>query len=379
MNKERDTLIDLGLSELVRALENQQHTEEAVDSNLLEEVPASFVNSTNKINEIRSPFGILADEGLWQKINELAEKRMNNSGKEGVEATLWWIKASLSLGTMPASILAAPLDSTARRMLALDEEVRLELLPIARQVAEDISISLNGSADNTIRESLDSLIIDLGGKEEKIAPAISLLPEWEDTVVDQRQYEKEQRQIKPKRKFLSVVALLTLCATGWFFWNENQNSQSEHYAARMNPELLLLQKENVPDQQLTLPVLNLKQSASQLDAVLYEMGPSAEPKDTKRVSTIKEQIDTSGPLEDQIPKSEQATDLKQQVSKESEKLFEAIADTEVHQAPNFRSEVVALLRSGDVVSVDRELGDWVRLRSQQGKPGYVLSSDLRRK
>jgi hypothetical protein len=374
VDNERNNLIDLGLSALIKSLET------AIQAPAAEEISIREVIETPQASTVLSPFAILADEGLWQKINELAERRMGTPGKEGIEATLWWIKASLSLGTMPAGILAAPLDSAARKALALEIGQRAELMPVAAQVAQEISTTLNGSADQTVRDSIDALLVDLGVKEKLQQLESLALPKWEDTSVIEQQ-KSSALKVKPRRfSFITSAALLTFLAACWFLFHKSTANNS-YDLPMIKPEMLALAAAPAVDQQLLLPSLALKQNASQLDAVLYEMGPRQEVKEIRRESTAKERVDTSGPFEDEMPRREIQQAEQQQAAltdADKEQLFEAVADTEVHQAPNFRSEVAAVLHIGDVVAVDRELGDWVRLRSQRGKPGYVLSSDLRR-
>jgi uncharacterized protein YgiM (DUF1202 family) len=53
-----------------------------------------------------------------------------------------------------------------------------------------------------------------------------------------------------------------------------------------------------------------------------------------------------------------------------------IVDTNVVDHPSYEARIIAKLREGDKVSVEARAGRWVRIRSRQGKTGYVFAQDI---
>jgi hypothetical protein len=53
-----------------------------------------------------------------------------------------------------------------------------------------------------------------------------------------------------------------------------------------------------------------------------------------------------------------------------------VLGTEVLAAPSHGSRIIARLRIGDRVAVERRIGSWFRIRSKKGKPGFVFAQDL---
>lgn len=71
----------------------------------------------------QDPFLALAQELKWEEVKLLAEKQLSTSGEKQtvpeIEARLWWIKSQLASGSVPTSILSAPLDSASARILEI--------------------------------------------------------------------------------------------------------------------------------------------------------------------------------------------------------------------------------------------------------------------
>jgi len=56
-------------------------------------------------------------------------------------------------------------------------------------------------------------------------------------------------------------------------------------------------------------------------------------------------------------------------------VYRVIARTDVLSRPTYRSYRVAVLVPGDKIQVDEDMGSWLRLKSRNGRPGYILAQD----
>ena len=56
-------------------------------------------------------------------------------------------------------------------------------------------------------------------------------------------------------------------------------------------------------------------------------------------------------------------------------VYRIVARTDVLSRPTYRSYRVAILEVGDKIQVDEDMGAWLRLRSRNGRPGYILAQD----
>ena len=215
------------------------------------------------------------------------------------------------------------------------------------------------------------------------------------------------------------VSLIVFSNLYWKEWLGNEQSIQ-------SPETELAQSQIVsaaPE----LPALSPSDNFSQLDAVFYGLGDNPERTDpsqtarpqqhlnqqtqqreiplhedvpTQESPREKIQIDTSGPIEDRRPRASNRQPLippgpdssndssrgsastndggqnRKMGGQKNDRFATVIQSTDVRRGPNFRSPVVSQLNKGDEVEVDDNLGDWVQIRSREGRIGFVLSSDL---
>lgn len=62
--------------------------------------------------KVEGPYERLYREERWNELGHYAESHLTHHGVEDPEARLWWVRAQLKLGGIPASILSASLEST---------------------------------------------------------------------------------------------------------------------------------------------------------------------------------------------------------------------------------------------------------------------------
>ena len=154
-----------------------------------------------------------------------------------------------------------------------------------------------------------------------------------------------------------------------------------------------------------------EEQAEKISASLVEAEPTSspiQPQATSRsdpsvqegaqsiqVAKRKEQINTRGPIEGEQYRSARSVErerpqnigeppLKGRDSSRrtpferdsNGKLYRATARVNVLSAPSYRGRVLGRLEPGDRLLVEGRLGSWMRLRSRQGREGYVLAQSV---
>ena len=127
--------LDLGLSTMLL----ESSGEPSPLSNSTESVLSSTETSPPEAeNILKNEFAVLASDNKWQELVAKTEKLLSESGDGDREARLWWIEGQLRLGSVPFTILAAPLDTVSKALL--DEQRRLDRLipsePALKEVRE---------------------------------------------------------------------------------------------------------------------------------------------------------------------------------------------------------------------------------------------------
>jgi len=99
----------------------------------------------------RSEYATLADQGRWAELLELTEQRTAGGGRGELAPRFWWVRASVALGTVPLSILSAPLDSVSAELAAGVKRGGAgggaELAPVAAALLADVSSRLVTNTD----------------------------------------------------------------------------------------------------------------------------------------------------------------------------------------------------------------------------------------
>lgn len=78
--------------------------------------PAALPIPSPEVKEPESEYQRLARESRWQELSQYCEGALASSSSE-IEARLWWARSQLELDEVPASILAAPVDSVSQLVL----------------------------------------------------------------------------------------------------------------------------------------------------------------------------------------------------------------------------------------------------------------------
>jgi hypothetical protein len=234
----------------------------------------------------------------------------------------------------------------------------------------------------------------------------------------------QQATQKNTRFRLSVIAasVLVLVTVLWFLPSLLEDPAVELPVAKLSPE--------APGHVLT--PLKRVDGVSTLDSVMYQVttrpSPLATPYEGAAMPQAAPQqqpaaqpkrpldiVDTSGPIERSIPPPEDDSDrssvapadwgmsrggpisgdrtmrplptpsLDETRSRapgeqfieryKNGKEFKILVRTKVLESPSFRAEAVTTLFPGDIILVEERIGDWLKVRSKRGSPGYVMYQD----
>ena len=100
----------------------------------------------------KNEYLLLAERRDWQGLLTLTEERTAGGGVGELEPRFWWVRASVALGTLPLSILAAPLESVTGEILVERKSGRGatlsdELVETAALLLTEVSANLIGRGD----------------------------------------------------------------------------------------------------------------------------------------------------------------------------------------------------------------------------------------
>jgi len=302
--------LDLGLSALVSEPKLEEHS--APPKAQAPSAPSEPAPEAEpKPDTPKSRFEILADEAKWKELSAACEEHKADSEISPLQAKLWWIKAQLKMDSMPASILAAPLD-TATKEIAESDQQKLGgsesfertrafaselLIDVASRLTSSIdrgfgiamlerAYRLSGCGAAELSKLIDLELESLGAKfersgemqvESEISRLKSLKAELPQAspkpfeLGDQsRQFETLAPPARPTRSNIRVVAslllLLTLAISTYFFYLARPGHVL--LAERVQPNFMDAAK----DGELSAPVLEPVQGLGGLDAVFYELG-----------------------------------------------------------------------------------------------------------
>lgn len=95
----------------------------------------------------RSEYALLADQGRWGELLALTEQRTAGGGHGELAPRFWWVRASVALGTVPLSILAAPLDTVSAELVLVLKRGganagAADLAPVAAALLAEVSSRL---------------------------------------------------------------------------------------------------------------------------------------------------------------------------------------------------------------------------------------------
>jgi len=345
----------------------------------------------------------LRDQGDWNEISILCEERIAAIGPTDVEARAWWVLSQRELG-LPFGLLTAPLESLSSDVLTVaDLEEDTKTIVVSLITAAVPLLIERGERDlgKVLSERARHLRPNMEGPVPVKPSEASVLP---------------QREKPPERRSGGYVLASILGLSALLSGVAMTRSQSEELSldTRFHPVYYAPPSPLIQNPHL-LPVTEM----SHLDAVLYDLDgrsspklpspkalPTTEPRkeeispvSLKRVK--KETVNTEGPLEpagflqnvEEPPplhsqeaspferggspvaiRAEQRQGEKATVHK-SARYYTILVRTEVYSGPTRTSPTIAELQKGDHIEVDAEVGEWFKIRSRKGSPGYVLSRD----
>lgn len=409
--------LDLGLSELLSEAPAERASS-AADSEGEKPEAADTVPQEEPREESR--YEQLARGAKWGELATLCERTLERG--DDVEARLWWIRAHLEGGSMPAAFLAAPFEAVCSRVT--DESIRdPQLLGLLSETARPLLERLKQGDDSdharSIEEQLSKIEPPVGTDaptfEQHVvrpssAPPVDAAPlATTATLYPRHTIEKVKRGSSlGTRAFLVVALLCFAAATAVVVW------------MLPLPSLLPLAEVSVAEEQfiaephdleLVLPSIVPRDRVNTLSSLFYDIQrdglgtPLPSPSDSQGQSSVtstetatvkkpKERVDTSGPIEGpefrerrlrfegrpplQAPRrsGEPSGRPAPRTRSNSSGIHYVLTRTSVLSEPNYKGTVLAELKRGDRVYVEARLGRWVRLKSIRGRGGFVLAEDI---
>lgn len=383
--------------------------------------------------QARSEFDALADERNWTEIVKRVELRIVDPND--LEARLWWIRGHLGAFSLPVAFLAAPMETVCRwargrplpdALTTLMRETGMIVLERLQEVGErDLAHSL--------RASLRSVgIVEPKGPRGRARRATSSFRSVEfqglspSHTTTESVGSTEVRQGKGMAILLLVIGLLAVVSF----------TQREGIESALFPELLGRAHEDFARDQFALdqmiPTSQRRDPGSRLGAVFYsfEAAPSgsdatgraaqgsgvgaSDDKSTRGSSSGQsggdggetpsdapdqhDSVNVKGPIEGEEFRNgigkrggAQADDPRPPLEGgppaavlpeadtpgfEVERIYRVLGHTDILSAPSFGGRPIGTLEYGDRVLGNGRLGRWIRLRSRQGRGGYVLAEDV---
>jgi len=119
--------IDLGLSSLVASLNKSESTKSELNSESKLELKLEETLLEKELSDSSSKkltediYSTLANQKKWGELSNLCENNMGTEDDGDPIVAVWWVRSKIELGTVPASILAAPLKRAAEKIIKFSE------------------------------------------------------------------------------------------------------------------------------------------------------------------------------------------------------------------------------------------------------------------
>lgn len=426
---DKDGQLDLGLSVLLTDRGREPSvTTSSILQDVNEQVPTAGPNS---------PYKELADQRKWGELVASLEPALSNGATP--EAQLWWVRAHLGALSMPASLLIAPFEALLRDLkgnkLSLElgsilKETGLLMLQRIQQVGDSAQIAVlrralieNGLLEATSKHNNRSSWQVLPEQNEDK----SVVSDLSNQVASQVSSQSSPLAIKRaprinKRTAISVgvvallLLILLLLAPHFLYLTASTEAAYESFVHEPG-----IAEQVIPAPEgrnhlgslsaLFYSIKEQEEQAEKISASVVVAEPTSspiQPQATSRsdpsvqegeqaiqVAKRKEQINTRGPIEGEQYRSARSvererpqnigepplrgSDSSRRTPFERDsngKLYRATGRVNVLSAPSYRGRVLGRLEPGDRLLVEGRLGSWVRLRSRQGREGYVLAQSV---
>ena len=364
-----DGRVDLGLSKFL----NKEQPEEVVSDSLPEK---DFKTSPF---EISPELEKLIASKSWQSVSEICEKKISEDSQKAPLFRSLWVRSQIELGTTPATMLVAPLDS-ARKQIEGGKELNKDLLKITSKEIKSSYSKLAKELKRIGESDLFEHCLSFSGVklEDKI------VVEKEESKLIESSDNRKSAWLLPM--FLLLLAGLLIAIGGYFFLNKLHKSR---------PVKTEIEDLKIPSTEL--PSATRAGVLEHLDPILYESDQkktSMEKKSAQAKKPLKPTkpkkvgvIDTSGPIEPEevhqkilqgepIPgKSEDKASIVPLKPESKTKKFRVIARSKILVSPEYRAKVVGSLKPGQEVEVIEEGRIWLKLKAKTGRYGYMLAQD----
>ncbi len=379
----------------------------------------------------------LADQRKWGELVASLEPALSNGATP--EAQLWWVRAHLGALSMPASLLIAPFEALLRDLkgseLSLElgsilKETGLLMLQRIQQVGDSAQIAAlrralieNGLLEATSKHNHRSswqVLPEQNGDRAAVSDLSNQVAPQVSSQSSPLAIKRAPRINKRKAISVGVVALLLLLllllAPHFLYLTASTEAAYESFVHEPG---IAEQVIPAPEGQNHLGSLSAlyysikeqEEQAEKISASLVEAEPTSSPiqlpttsrsdpyvqegAQSIQVAKRKEQINTRGPIEGEQYRSARSvererpqnigepplrgSDSSRRTPFERDsngKLYRATARVNVLSAPSYRGRVLGRLEPGDRLLVEGRLGSWIRLRSRQGREGYVLAQSV---
>jgi len=422
--------LDLGLSVLLTDHGREPSvTTSPISQDVKEQVPTAGPNS---------PYKELADQRKWGELVASLEPALSNGSTP--EAQLWWVRAHLGALSMPASLLIAPFEALLRDLKGSElsselgsilKETGLLMLQRIQQVGDSAQIAAlrralieNGLLEATSKHNHRSSWQVLPEQNEdksalsdlsnQVAPQVSSLSS--PLAIKRAPRINKRTAISVGVVALLLLLLLLLLAPHFLYLTASTEAAYESFVHEPG---IAEQVIPAPEGQNHLGSLSAlyysikeqEEQAEKISASLVEAEPTSSPIQPQatspsdpavqegaqsiQVAKRKEQINTRGPIEGEQYRSARSAERErpQNIGEpplrgrdssrhtpferdSNGKLYRATARANVLSAPSYRGRVLGRLEPGDRLLVEGRLGSWMRLRSRQGREGYVLAQSV---
>ncbi|RMG39671.1 MAG: hypothetical protein D6719_12810 [Candidatus Dadabacteria bacterium] len=434
--KHKTETVNLGLLELLNTsagkTDGVKRNSVSYDNYIRVSAPVDFTtidSNGSSVNKAPNNYEILMHAQKWHELSILCEKNISSGKKnEVIEAKLWWILAQLKGQLMPASMLAAPLESVSSEIIksefALPEELCQMCGNLLQEVANELakcgcfdtaltflkranqfSVDCTVVARELLRSYQTGANTDIS-RENGICSELrklcgSQLLDVDEVNSDGGQDDTEKNRLKTQKSIfdsrrLLILGLSILIIVGLVFWN---------LSARDIAGIVVIKRSSGDARPVPiLPELKRIRSVSNLDALYYGINRAEKRDDAKEtehnVVGHKQVVNTSGPLEPYDfgkimrgqarshldiplgPRSALAKPNEPPAAYPYEKLdqvtmYTIIRPTKIMARPSVLTVSVGTLYEGDRVMVQAKVGNWLQLRSKRGNLGYIRASDAR--
>ena len=431
-DKNQASSLDIGLSEILSRAD--QGSRNAAGDKSPIRPPTEILSLDSHDVSLEGEFVALAAEKKWGVLVSRAEQNFNHG--DDVEARLWWIRGHLGAFSLPVSLLAAPFESLCRQLQG--QSVLHTYRNLIVEIAEIMLGRLKEVGDRRQEYSLRVALHHVGlrefaaeGKKEKtFVPTRA----HEFTLGEPTPQESSATVAKIEEKtvrgttlrVIAVVGVFFLVVGGYFIFQAFETGE-----ASLASEDFVIDR---PVPTLMRPMVRAREIVGTLGALVYslqrtnteqpptqstQVAPKVVEKAAVSTSVSKsdqastpaadspepprknphEVVKTDGPVEgaefrrgversgadrarlpDVIPEVDVSPVPGASYPDGSAVLpgvvKSVITRTEVFSSAGYGARVIGRLEAGDKVSVEGQVGRWLRIRSRQGRAGFVYAQDI---